>query len=67
MPKGRLALHTKCIDEREGIVEMKAYKVPKSIHTPHGTSILWSTYLMAGGLLGTTIMNAKATTAIIEA
>ena len=31
MPKGRLVLHTKYIDERGGIVEMKAYKVPKSI------------------------------------
>ena len=36
MPKGRLVLHTKYIDERGGIVEMKAYTVPKSIHTPHG-------------------------------
>jgi len=36
MPKGRLVLHTKYIDERGGIVEIKAYQVPKTIHTPHG-------------------------------
>jgi len=36
MPKGRLVLHTKYIDERGGMVEIKAYQVPKTIHTPHG-------------------------------
>jgi Family of unknown function (DUF6516) len=36
MPKGRLVLHTKYVDERGGIVEMKAYQVPKTTNTPHG-------------------------------
>lgn len=36
MSKGRLVLHTKYIDKRGGIVEMKAYQVPKSLHTPNG-------------------------------
>ena len=36
MPKGRLVLHTKYIDELGAIVEMKAYQVPKTMSTPHG-------------------------------
>jgi hypothetical protein len=36
MPKARLVLHTKYIDERAGLVEMKIYKVPKTPATPDG-------------------------------
>jgi len=36
MPKGRLVLHTKYVDELGGIVEMKAYAVPKTTTAPHG-------------------------------
>lgn len=36
MPKGRLVLHTKYIDEVGGITEMKAYQVPKTASTPQG-------------------------------
>jgi len=36
MPKGKLVLHTKYVDELGGIVEMKAYEVPKTINAPHG-------------------------------
>jgi hypothetical protein len=36
MPRGRLVLHTKYIDELGAIVEMKAYQVPKTMSTPHG-------------------------------
>jgi hypothetical protein len=36
MPTGKLVLHTKYIDEYGGIVEMKAYQVPKTMSTPHG-------------------------------
>ena len=36
MPKGRLVLHTKYIDECGGIIEMKAYEVPRSASTPQG-------------------------------
>lgn len=36
MPKGRLVLHTKYIDECGGIVEMKVYEVPRTASTPQG-------------------------------
>lgn len=36
MPQARLVLHTKYVDELEGIVEMKTYQVPKTMSTPHG-------------------------------
>jgi uncharacterized protein DUF6516 len=36
MAKATLVFHQKYIDERGGIVEMKAYQVPKSEATPHG-------------------------------
>jgi hypothetical protein len=36
MPKGRLVLHTKYIDELGAIVEMKVYQVPKAMSTPYG-------------------------------
>lgn len=36
MPKSRLVLHTKYIDEFGGIVEMKAYEVPRAASTPQG-------------------------------
>jgi len=36
MPKGRLVLHTKYIDEFGGIIEMKVYEVPRTASTPNG-------------------------------
>jgi len=36
MPKGRLVLHTKYVDEVGGIIEMKAYQVPRTASAPHG-------------------------------
>lgn len=36
MPKGRLVLHTKYIDEVGGITEMKVYQVPRTPSTPRG-------------------------------
>ncbi|MEW6544686.1 MAG: DUF6516 family protein [Nitrospirota bacterium] len=36
MPKAKLVLHTRYIDEQGGLVEMKAYHVPKTANAPHG-------------------------------
>ncbi|MGH7230270.1 MAG: toxin-antitoxin system TumE family protein [Nitrospiraceae bacterium] len=36
MNKARLVLHTKYLDEHGGLIEMKAYQVPKSDVTPDG-------------------------------
>lgn len=36
MPKARLVLHTRYVDEQGGLVEMKAYDVPRTPATPHG-------------------------------
>ncbi len=36
MPKAKLVLHTRYVDEQGGLVEMKAYDVPRNLTTPHG-------------------------------
>ena len=36
MPKAKLVLHTKYVDEQGGLVEMKAYDVPRTPATPYG-------------------------------
>jgi len=36
MPKGKLVLHTRYVDEQGGLVEMKVYDVPRTPTTPHG-------------------------------
>lgn len=36
MIKAKLVLHTKYLDEQGGLVEMKAYHVPRTASTPHG-------------------------------
>lgn len=36
MPKAKLVLHTRYVDEHGGLVEMNAYEVPKTPTTPHG-------------------------------
>lgn len=36
MPKAKLVLHTKYVDEQGGLVEMKVYDVPKAPATPYG-------------------------------
>lgn len=36
MPKGKLVLHTRYVDEQGGLVEMKVYDVPRTSATPHG-------------------------------
>lgn len=36
MPKAKLVLHTRYVDEQGGLVEMKAYDVPRTPSTPHG-------------------------------
>lgn len=36
MSRARLVLHTKYIDEQGGLVEMKAYRVPRTASAPHG-------------------------------
>lgn len=36
MPKAKLVLHTRYVDEQGGLVEMKAYDVPRTPTTPHG-------------------------------
>lgn len=36
MPKAKLVLHTRYVDDQGGLVEMKAYDVPKTSTTPHG-------------------------------
>ena len=36
MPKAKLVLHTRYVDEQGGLVEMKAYDVPKTPSTLHG-------------------------------
>jgi hypothetical protein len=36
MPKGKLVLHTKYVDEQGEPVEMKVYDVPKTPTTPYG-------------------------------
>ncbi|MBH0208588.1 MAG: hypothetical protein A4C66_10255 [Nitrospira sp. HN-bin3] len=36
MPKAKLVLHTRYVDEQGGLVEMKAYAVPRTPTTPHG-------------------------------
>lgn len=36
MAKARLVLHTRYVDEQGGLVEMKAYDVPKTTSAPHG-------------------------------
>lgn len=36
MLKAKLVLHTRYVDEQGGLVEMKAYDVPKTLATPHG-------------------------------
>lgn len=36
MPKAELVLHTRYVDEQGGLVEMKAYAVPRTPSTLHG-------------------------------
>ena len=36
MAKAKLVLHTRYVDEQGGLVEMKAYHVPKTASTPQG-------------------------------
>ena len=36
MPKAKLVLHTRYVDEQGGLVEMKVYDVPKTPSTPYG-------------------------------
>jgi hypothetical protein len=36
MPKAKLVLHTKYVDEQGGLVEMKVYGVPRTPTTPYG-------------------------------
>lgn len=36
MPKAKLVLHTKYVDEQGGLVEMKVYDVPRTPTTPYG-------------------------------
>ena len=36
MPKAKLVLPTRYVDEQGGLVEMKAYDVPKTSTPPHG-------------------------------
>lgn len=36
MPKAKLVFHTRYVDEQGGLVEMKAYDVPRTPSTPHG-------------------------------
>ena len=66
MPKGRLVLHTKYVDEIGGVVEMKVYEVPRTMSTPTATSIPWSIFMTGFDWLVTTIMNGKAIIATIE-
>jgi len=60
MPKAKLVLHTRYVDEQGGLVEMKAYDVSRAPSTPHGFKYSLVYILNGQRLVGYDTMSTKA-------